>query len=130
MGNHPELTYRGGQEPIVTLEADLYEVVAWAEQNGLRWAFTLSNAGSTYFEDRADLNRLSEIDWDAVATRYWSAPNVREGKQAEFLIEHCFPWDLVRRIGVYSRGVGQQVSNAMGAAAHRPTIEIMREWYY
>ena len=26
--------------------------VAWAEKNNLRWAFTLSNAGTYYFEDR------------------------------------------------------------------------------
>ena len=50
--NHPSLAYTGGQEPIVHLEADLHQTVAWAEQNRLRWAFTLSNAGSYYFEDR------------------------------------------------------------------------------
>ena len=30
MRNHAELSYQGGQEPIVHLEADLYDVVAWA----------------------------------------------------------------------------------------------------
>lgn len=34
--NHPELTYRGGQGPIIHLEADLNEVVAWAEAHGVR----------------------------------------------------------------------------------------------
>lgn len=53
--NHPELTYRGGQEPIIHLEADLEAAVAWAGENHRRWAFTLSNAGSAYFEDRARL---------------------------------------------------------------------------
>lgn len=32
--NDPELTYRGGQGPIVHLEADLHEVIAWAEARG------------------------------------------------------------------------------------------------
>lgn len=49
--NHPELSYRGGQGPIIHLEADLKESVAWAEGNGLRWAFTLSNAGAYYFAE-------------------------------------------------------------------------------
>ncbi len=53
--NHLELSYRGGQGPIVHLEADLRQSVAWAEENGMRWAFTLSNAGAYYFEDRCDL---------------------------------------------------------------------------
>src|SRR5437764_5776029 len=43
--NHPELAYRGGQEPIVHLEADLHETVAWADREDRRWAFSLSNAG-------------------------------------------------------------------------------------
>ncbi|OPY88469.1 MAG: hypothetical protein A4E72_01335 [Syntrophus sp. PtaU1.Bin208] len=29
-GNHPDLDYRGGQGPIVHLEADLHASVAWA----------------------------------------------------------------------------------------------------
>ena len=38
--NHEELSYRGGQEPIVHLEANIIDSVSWAEANGLRWAFT------------------------------------------------------------------------------------------
>ena len=49
-GNHPELTYRGGQGPIIHLEADLHATVAWAVGAGRRWAFTLSNAGSYFFQ--------------------------------------------------------------------------------
>lgn len=50
--NHPELDYRGGQDPIVHLECDFYDAVNFANSAGRRWAFTLSNAGSCYFEDR------------------------------------------------------------------------------
>ena len=128
MKNHPELVYRGGQGPIVHLEADLRGTVAWADQNRLRWAFTLSNAGSFYFEDRCDLAQLNEIDWDAVEARNWD--NCKEGKQAEFLVEHEFPWELVRRIGVHSLDTYGQVQRAMQAAAHRPNVEIIGDWYY
>ena len=48
MGNNPELTYRGGQDPIVHLEADMETVVQWANDVGRRWAFSLSNAGAYY----------------------------------------------------------------------------------
>ena len=85
-----ELSYKGGQEPIVHLEADLKATIAWAQQNGRRWAFTLSNAGAYYFEDRSDTACLGEINWDAVQARQWSgngiSRSVKEGKQAEFLI--------------------------------------------
>lgn len=132
--NHSEMTYRGGQEPIVHLEADLRASVAWAQQNLQRWAFTLSNAGAYYFEDRCDLAQLDEINWDAVQTNRWGgngiAASVKEGKQAEFLMEQSFPWRLVERIGVHSRAVYQQVVNALPAGGHRPQVEIKSEWYY
>lgn len=126
--NHPELVYRGGQGPIVHLEADLRQTVTWAEEHGQRWAFTLSNAGAYYFEDRCNLAQLSEIDWNAVQAVDWQ--QCKEGKQAEFLIEGQFPWELVSRIGVLSRQVYGQVSTAQQAAAHRPPIEIRPDWYY
>ena len=126
--NHPELTYRGGQRPIVHLEADLHQSVEWAQANNRRWAFTLSNAGAYYFEDRADLTQLGEIDWDAVQARDWRGK--KEGKQAEFLVEQSFPWDLVSRIGVGSQQVYGQVRAALQAAAHKPHVEIKPDWYY
>ncbi|MDB5411031.1 MAG: hypothetical protein JWL84_5943, partial [Rhodospirillales bacterium] len=44
--------------------------------------------------------------------------------------ETSFPWALVERIGVFSNAYVESVSLAMGAAAHRPQIEVRREWYY
>ena len=96
--NHPALTYRGGQGPIVHLEADLYQTVDWAKKHGKRWAFTLSNAGADYFEGRCDLKQLDKINWNAVQATAWR--QCQEGKQVEFLIEQQFPWEQVARIGV------------------------------
>lgn len=126
--NHVELAYRGGQEPIVHLEADLHAVVAWTQANHARWAFTLSNAGSHFFEDRHDLGQLGEIDWAAVQARDWRAH--KEGKQAEFLLEQRFPWHLVECIGVRSAAFYGQVVNALAASPHRPRVEVHRDWYY
>ena len=123
-----ELSYKGGQEPIVHLEADLRTVVKWAEANNQLWAFSLSNAASSYFEDRCDLDQLDEINWNAVGKKYWSA--VREEKQAEFLIEQAFPWHLVERIGVYGQAQVEPVNMALAGTTHRPAIEIKPEWYY
>ena len=126
--NHPQLAYRGGQDPIVHLEADLREVVDWADAEGRRWAFTLSNAGSRYFEDRSDLAQLDEIDWKAVRARDWRG--CKDRKQAEFLVEREFPWMLVRRIGVRSQDIYEQVRQAIQPATHQPNIQIIRQWYY
>src|SRR5690606_19784452 len=114
--------------PILHLEADLNAVVAWANAQAARWAFTLSNAGSYFFEDRSDFTRLNEINWTAVQARDWRAH--KEGKQAEFLLEERFPWYLIERIGVKSAAVYGQVVNALPANGHRPAVEVLTDWYY
>ena len=128
MANHPNLSYRGGQGPIVHLEADLHEVVRWAAKNRRRSAFTLSNAGSSYFEDFADLAKLGRLDWEAVEARDWRGRS--EGKQAEFLMETSFPWHLIRRIGLQSVGAFGAVRTALSSTVHRPSVEVKEDWYY
>nr|WP_208598436.1 DUF4433 domain-containing protein [Desulfatiglans anilini] len=126
--DHPALSYRDGQAPIVHLEADLLQTVAWAKEGGRSWAFTLSNAGAHYFEDRCDLSHLDEIDWAAVQARDWR--QCKEGKQAEFLIERQFPWELVNRIGVISRPVRDQTLRILQTADYKPRVDVKPEWYY
>ena len=126
--NHPELSYRDGQGPILHLESDLRQTVAWAEQTGQRWAFTDSNAGSSYFRDWSDLAHLDEINWVAVQAWYWQEH--KHGKQAEFLIERQFPWHLVQRVGVLSMRVYTNVSGYLQASEHKPRVEIRKDWYY
>ena len=55
MGNHPGLTYKEGQGSMIHLEADMTAVVAWANQNKRRWAFSLSNAGARYTKFRREV---------------------------------------------------------------------------
>ena len=128
--NHPDLTYRGGQGPIVHLEADLSTVVRRVKADGGRWAFSLSNAGAYYTEFRARLNELDELDWSAIAATDFRAAEVKEGKQAEFLVHKYFPFDLIERIGVRSAAVRMQAAAALAGSAHRPPIEVRADWYF
>jgi len=126
--NDPSLAYKGGQCPIVHLEADMHDVVEWADKKHRRWAFTSSNAGSSYFEDWCDMDRLDEIDREAVQS--WSWQNCKDEKQAEFLIEQSCPWELVERIGVRSGKIRDEVNDISSETSHRPAVEIERRWYY
>jgi ssDNA thymidine ADP-ribosyltransferase, DarT len=134
MGNHENLDYRDGQGPIVHLESDLHSAVDCAEQKGVRWAFTLSNAGAFYFESRCSLDQLGEINWEAVQAKRWSGAGissaVKDCKQAEFLVERSFPWRLMERIGVCTPATARQVANLIREAKHRPAVEIKKDWYY
>jgi hypothetical protein len=128
MRNHQDIEYRGGQEPILHLMADLQRTVEWAELNGLRWAFTNSNAGSYYFEDFTKLQDLNKLDWGAIRSDQWSGR--QDKKQAEFLIEKRFPWELVEGIGTYSFEWADRANEMLAGSSYKPPIKPKPEWYY
>lgn len=128
--NHPELAYRDGQDFIVHLELDLHTVVQWAEQNNVLWAFSLSNAGAYYTEFRASLEDLKELDWCAIFATDFRDPDVKEKKQAEFLVYGYCPWHLVERIGTRDERAEQKVYEYLRGATWKPKVEILSNWYY
>jgi len=128
--NHPELTYKGGQDAIIHLEADLLEVVRWCDTKGVRWAFSLSNAGARYTEFRSDLNALIELDWEAIMARDFRDPDIKERKQAEFLVHDFFPFDLIKRIGVRIESTRSLARQALVGTKYAPPVEIRTEWYF
>ena len=130
MANHPNLAYRGGQGPILHLELDMDELIAWAESRPARWAFSLSNAGAPYAEFRGHRDQLDEIDWPSVFATDFRSSQVKEGKQAEFLVQEFVPWALVRKVGTHTDVIQRQVIRALAGATHRPAIEVRRDWYY
>lgn len=125
---NPELSYQGGQEPIIHLVADMQQTINWARHENLRWAFTRNNAGANYYDSYNNLSQLNEINWNAVNAREWKA--CKEGKQAEFLVESHFSWNLVEAIGVYSEQYYNRVVSILSGATHIPQIAIHRDWYY
>ncbi|MEM7134404.1 MAG: DUF4433 domain-containing protein [Chloroflexota bacterium] len=129
-GNHPEVSYRGGQQPILHLQADLSAVVDWAESNAVRWAFSSGNAGAylTTFHNQTD--QLSQIDWPAVRATGFRDPKVKEGKQAEFLLHEHFPWTLIEKIGTHNGTIAKKVQPVLSNAEHQPTVAVEPGWYY
>jgi hypothetical protein len=128
--NHPDVTYRGGQGPIVHLQADLQAVVTWAQQHGRRWAFSTSNAGARWTVFHNSLARLDAINWDAVHATDFRDPVVKDGKQAEFLHFESFPWELIELVGGQNDATVRAAGSMIGAANHRPPVEKKPSWYY
>lgn len=128
--NHPELAYLEGQEPIVHLEADLHAVIQWAETKGRLWAFSLSNAGAYYTQFRSRIDELDQLDWTAIAATDFQPRDVKERKQAEFLLHDRFPFELVERIGVGSAAMRARVDAAIARGTHQPAVETRPEWYF
>lgn len=126
--NHPDLKYHEGQSPIVHLQANFNDTIAWAKENGKQWAFSASNAGARYtdfYNHKKDLNKLN---WPAIQSIDFRSHEIREGKQAEFLLYETFPWELIEKIGV--------IDNAMLAKtkaivkSQQPLVAVEPTWYY
>ncbi len=128
--NHPDLCYRGGQRPILHLQADMVAAVRWADENHVRWGFSDRNAGGRLAGFYNHLDDLDKVDWTAVAASDWRDPIVKEGKQAEFLIYESFPWKLIERIGVKDEDIKEQVNAILRNAEHKPLVTVEPAWYY
>ena len=121
------IAYRGGQGPIIHLEADLRQTVAWANTQGQRWAFTLSNAGSS-------TSRIGVIchSWTRLTgTRYRPALVGVPGWQTSGVLDRAA---ISMGVGYTGRSVVAQdlrsVEAALQAAPHKPRVAIKPEWYY
>ena len=130
MGNHPDLTYREGQRHIVHMQGDLAATVQWANDNGVKWAFTDRNAGTRYAVFYADLIHLDRINWDAVQAVGFRSDLGKEGKQAEFLVHEAFPWELIEKIGVIDSAMADKIGQMAGNEGHRPVVAVERTWYF
>ena len=129
-GKNSDLTYQDGQRPMVHLEADLHEVVNWANEQGRRWAFTSGNAGSRFFQSFRDSAHLDRLAWDLIPSDDFRPPDVKEAKQSEFLIFGSFPWTLVRTIGVIDERLVARVKEIVSVSDHHPDVVAKRTWYY
>lgn len=130
MRNNPEVSYQGGQQPIIHLQADFNSVISWADANGVRWAFSDRNAGAyltTFYNHPAD---LSQINWSAVTSLDFRDPRIKEGKQAEFLMFDFFPWTLIEKIGTINNTIATRVQTALTSSGHQPVIAVEPGWYF
>jgi hypothetical protein len=108
----------------------LYETVRLADKHGVRWAFSNTNAGTRYATFYDSLGSLNEVNWAAVEATDFRRADVKEGKQAEFLVFESFPWSLVEKVGVGDQIVLQQVQAVLAEADHKPSASVERGWYF
>jgi hypothetical protein len=130
-GNHPDITYHGGQTPIIHLQSDLRAAVKWADQNRVRWAFSDRNAGTYLAQFYNRISDLDKINWTAVNATNFQDMMVKEGKQAEFLMYHSFPLSLVEKVGVINTVVKQKVDKIINdSGSNIPLASIEHQWYF
>lgn len=121
--------YRGGQQPIVHLQADLKTVVEFLNRTEILWDFTNSTSSARYASFFKDLKHLDQRDWQAVISKDFTDSAVKEHKQAEFLVYGEFPIEFIELIGVYDRYFQREVTTLLQAYGLFIPVRIQQDWY-
>lgn len=121
--------YDGGQEQIVHLVSR----VGTAINLGTPWGFTDRHAELGYALYFDQLTQLDKVDWTSISATQWGGAGrdqIKERKQAEFLVYQRFPWEAVEQIGVKNEAVANQVNQILSSSHHKPDVLIQSGWYY
>jgi hypothetical protein len=128
MGNVEDCT--AGQKDIIYLVASTQKIQA----AGIGFVFADGHGIMDWSEFYEDLDDLSEIDWDIMKEKYWrdtfEDPDRKRRRQAEFLVFHQFPWNIVEKIGVFDKKVEREVVETISIVSYKPTVNIEHGWYY
>lgn len=117
--------FEGGQERVLHLISDT-DTIRLSNQHCF---FTDIHADLDYAEQIDDFSRISELDIKRIArSKYWQ--DFSEEKQAEFLAYESVPWQAIRRIGVKSQALADEVHVLLQSALYKPVVEVRPEWYY
>jgi len=127
MANSPALGYVGGQGPVVHLVSTAKTLAAM----GRPWAFTERHAELGYAQYYDNLALLGQIDWGAVAATKWNqSDDLKEKKQAEFLVHEWCPWAAIKEVGVIDAATAAQVQAVLARAGSTLPVAVHRDWYY
>lgn len=121
---------QGGQAAVLHLVTTIEAIAA----SNLVFTFTDGHAAMAYSDFYDDLDALELIDWEVMESKYWGDtdddPNRKCRRQAEFLVHHSFPWELIQEIGVINQSVQAQVRQILQPMNDLTPVNVYANWYY
>jgi hypothetical protein len=106
----------------------LVSTMAAGIATGRSWAVSSGNAGASHTTFSATLEALDGLDWEAIRATQWQGK--QHQKAAEFLVADSFPWLAIQLIGCQNSTTADKVRALLSNVAHKPSVEIKRNWYY
>lgn len=117
--------YDRGQECVVHLVTSVSTAISTSRP----WAFTDRHAELAYARYFDDIEDLDQVDWNVMPLRYWSdTPDVKEKRQAEFLVHEGYPVAAIESIAVYNSEMSQNVAQLVHP--HPIPVVVRSDWYY
>ena len=101
---------------------------------GLDFVFSDGHGIATFTQWFDNIEDFGKVDWDTVYANYWADTTEdmdrQRRKQAEFLVYHSCPWDIVSCIGVLSENMKVKVERILNQLALANPVQIQKQWYY
>lgn len=128
-GRNDRYDYTGGQDPIVYLVFNMGHLLAWAEQNAVRWIFTDRNASDHLAQQFYRIEDLDKLSWNVIKSKMWNG--VSDIKAAEFLIEHRVPInECLLGVAVRTETVKRQVEQLFSINNIEKPVKLYPTWYF
>jgi hypothetical protein len=105
-------------------------VITWASHAGRNWCFTNANATAWYTDFYNSVSEVDKIDWQAVESLNFANEDIKEAKQAEFLMHEFFDFSHFTHIGVCSLGIRDRVSEILKDSGYNPSVAVHKDWYF
>ncbi len=122
--------YQEGQALILHLVSTVEAV----QTAGIPFVFTDGHAEMDLSRFFTSLTALNQVDWDVMKSRYWNDTpqdgDRKRRRQAEFLVQRFFPFNLFHAIGVMNQTVADQVRALIPLEMPVPVIRLEPAWYY
>lgn len=130
--------YKGNVSGVSPDQRPLIYLVTYVDtilNNGLSFIFTDRHPLSFGVRWSTDIGNLpAMIDWEVMRSLTWcdtaDYPNRKSRRQAEFLVYHKLPFNLIEKIGVYDTAIRQEVLELLHATPYQPLVSVERSWYY
>ena len=122
--------YDGDQRSVIYLVSTADAVA----NQGTGFVFTDGHAIMAMSRFFDNLDDLDKVDWQLMHSRYWfdtQQDNDRKRRrQAEFLVYHFFPWELISRIIVMDKRTESALVKELTSAGVSTSVQCYRPWYY
>lgn len=122
--------YTGSQSDVVYLISSVEHVVA----AGLPFVFTDGHAVIFLSNFYADVARLDRIDWNLMESRYWNDteddPDRKRRRQAEFLVFHSFPLNLITEVSVINQSAVNRIRALLDGSRVNIPVTTRPNWYF
>ncbi len=119
--------YSQGQDSIIHLVSSIERIL----KTGQPYFWTNCHGDLGYANQFDTLEEIDhKLDLSVMPLKKWNLDEIKEKRQAEFLVHERCPWSAIEKIVVKISIVAEKVEKIIQNSVHQPQVLIDSSWYY